>query len=94
MTEASDPTRQGHYGANTEVAMHRTHHAQTTWRTMRYNRHGRAWGERDREAVFRIVKNRTFLPKAPGTDLRRSEKCLAIMIGRSSHALFRSGVSS
>jgi len=45
--------------------------------------------EHDREAGFRIVKNRKFLPKAPGTDLRRSEKCLTIMISRATYASSR-----
>jgi hypothetical protein len=76
------------------IDTNRGHRAQITRRTTRHNRHGRAAGERDREAVFRIVKNRTFLPKAPGTDPRRSEKCPGITINRSPRVLFRSCVSS
>jgi hypothetical protein len=65
------------------------YHAPTTKRATAVNKYRRAPDERDRESVFRIVKNRKFLPKAPWTDSRRSEKRLANTIGRTLRALFR-----
>jgi hypothetical protein len=73
---------------------HRAYHARITWRTTRHKRAGSAPGERDRETGFRIVKNRRFFPKAPGTDLRRSERRLAITLDLTFRTLSRVGVSS
>jgi hypothetical protein len=72
-----------------ELGTNRTHRTTTAWHSTRGNRGERAAGERGREPDFRIVKNRKFLPKAPGTDSRRSEKWLVVTINRSFAALSR-----
>jgi hypothetical protein len=68
---------------------YRAHRARTAERSTRDNQNERAAGECGRETDFRIVKNRKSLPKAPGRDLRRSEKWLVITISRFFAALSR-----
>jgi hypothetical protein len=79
-------------GSRDRVAR-RAHHARAACRTRRHNHDGGEPRECYREAGFRIVKNRRFLPKAPGTDSRRSEKWLAITLALVLPALSRLDVS-
>jgi hypothetical protein len=92
-TTSSATAHRGH-ALQREFDARRARHASSTWRASRHNQFGREPSERDREADFRIVKNRRFLPKAPGTDLRRSEKCLAITIDRTFRAVICRKVAS